>query len=236
MYIENNLYLLSEDNEYLKVHREKPRKNLDEKLNKTKIALKWGAELFYNKKDDPQMKEMFRYLINPILGEPIFKFDCYFHTGYFTSGAKDTLYQTSHPLEHWIPRTTVGKIIANAIVNNTDDYDVFGGDCSVENIFRWIDDYTHLFCSVIVATSEENSKLDKLIQNNNYTFQQLLDLQHYRDLGITLYRNYSRFNQYNKSNDKQNWRHLLDDSYFYPNIITPAMQELNTNNQERIAA
>lgn len=236
MYNENNLYFLNEDNEYLKKHRQKSRKNLDEKLNKTKIALKWGAELFYNKKDDPQMKEMFRYLINPILGEPIFKFDCYFHTGYFTSDTKDTLYQINHPLEHWIPRTTVGKIIANAIVNNTDDYGVFDGNCSMENIFRWIDDYTHLFCSVIVASSEENSKLDKLIQKNNYTFQQLLDLQHYRDLGINLYRNYSKFNKYNKGDGKENWTHLKDDSHFYPNIITPAMQELHKPNQARKAA
>ena len=235
MYKENNLYFLSEDNEYLKKHREKPRKNLDVKLEKTKTALKWGAELFHSKKDDPQMSDMFRYLINPILGEPIFKFDCYFHTGYFTHGVKDNLYEKNHPLEHWIPRTTVGKIIANAVVYGKDDYEVFGDDCSMDNIFRWIDNYTHLFCSVIVASSEENHDLDKLIQNRNYTFQQLLDLQHYKDLGINLYRNQSRFNKYNK-NGRENWRHLLDDSHFYPSIITSAMQELNTNNQERIAA
>jgi len=235
MYKENNLYFLSEDNEYLKKHREKPRKNLDAKLDKTKTALKWGTELFYSKKDDPQMSDMFRYLINPILGEPIFKFDCYFHTGYFTNGVKDNLYENNHPLEHWIPRTTVGKIIANAVVYGKDDYQAFDGDCSLDNIYKWIDDYTHLFCSVIVASSEENSMLDKRIQNNHYTFQQLLDLQHYKDLGITLYRNQSRFNKYNK-NGSQSWRHLLDDSFFYPNIITPAMRELNTNIKERIAA
>ena len=235
MYKENNLYFLSEDNEYLKKHREKPRKNLDAKLDKTKTALKWGTELFYSKKDDPQMSDMFRYLINPILGEPIFKFDCYFHTGYFTNGVKDNLYENNHPLEHWIPRTTVGKIIANAVVYGKDPYHAFDGDCSLDNIYKWIDDYTHLFCSVIVASSEENSMLDKRIQNNHYTFQQLLDLQHYKDLGITLYRNQSRFNKYNK-NGSQSWRHLLDDSFFYPNIITPAMRELNTNIKERIAA
>ena len=235
MYKENNLYFLSEDNEYLKKHREKPRKNLDVKLEKTKTALKWGTELFHSKKDDPQMSDMFRYLINPILGEPIFKFDCYFHTGYFTNGVKDNLYEKNHPLEHWIPRTTVGKIIANAVVYGKDPYHAFDGDCSLDNIYKWIDDYTHLFCSVIVASSEENSMLDKRIQNHNYTFQQLLDLQHYKDLGINLYRNQSRFNKYNK-NGSQNWRHLLDDSHFHPNIITPAMQELNTNNQKRIAA
>ena len=92
-----------------------------------------------------------------------------------------------------------------------------------------------MFCSVIVASSEENSMLDKRIQSHLYTFQELLDLKHYKDLGICLHRNQSRFNKYNKSG-RENWRHLLDDSHFYPSIITSAMQELNTNNQERIAA
>jgi len=224
-FINNNLYFLSERNEYLKAHREKPRKNLDAKLEKTKTALKWGAELFHSKKDDPQMSDMFRYLINPILGEPIFKFDCYFHTGYFTDGVKDNLYEKNHPLEHWIPRTTVGKIIANAVVYGKDPYQAFDGDCSLDNVYKWIDDYTHLFCSVIVASSEENSMLDKRIQNHLYTFQELLDLKHYKDLGISLHRNQSRFNKYNK-NDSQNWRHLLDDSHFYPSIITSGMSDL----------
>ena len=224
-FINNNLYFLSERNEYLKAHREKPRKNLDAKLEKTKTALKWGAELFHSKKDDPQMSDMFRYLINPILGEPIFKFDCYFHTGYFTDGVKDNLYEKNHPLEHWIPRTTVGKIIANAVVYGKDPYQAFDGDCSLDNVYKWIDDYTHLFCSVIVASSEENSMLDKRIQNHLYTFQELLDLKHYKDLGICLHRGQSRFNKYNKSGG-QNWRHLLDDSHFYPNIITSGMSDL----------
>ena len=245
IYKENNLYYLSDDNPSLQSHQRKPRKDLQGKLERTKTALKWGSEMFYNKKDDPHMKQMFKHLINPIFGEPIFKFSCYLHTGYFTSGAKEDLYNKDHVTEeHWIPRTTVGKIIANAIVYNTDDFDALNGDCSLENIYRWIDSNTHLFCSIIISSKEENEKLNDLTNKDQYSFQQLLNLEHYKDLGISLSRNLSKFERYlnPKSRAKKwqhlwdnphlntpKWKHLKDDSFFYPNTITPAMQELCLN-------
>ena len=76
IYKENNLYYLSDDNPSLQSHHRKPRKDLQGKLERTKTALKWGSEMFYNKKDDPHMEQMFKHLINPIFGEPIFKFSC----------------------------------------------------------------------------------------------------------------------------------------------------------------
>ena len=204
IYKENNLYYLSDDNLSLQSHQRKPRKDLEGKLERTKTALKWGSEMFYSKKDDPQMKYIFKNLINPIFAEPIFKFSCYLHTGYFTSGAEPVLYKKDKDgkslvtEEHWIPRTTVGKIIADAIVYGTDDYDALNGDCSLENIYRWIDTNTHLFCSIIISSKEENKTLNDLTKKNQYTFQQLLNLEHYKDLGISLNRNLSMFKDYSK--------------------------------------
>ena len=75
----------------------------------------------------------------------------------------EDLYNKDHVTEeHWIPRTTVGKIIADAIVYGTDDYDALNGDCSLENIYRWIDTNTHLFCSIIISSKEENKTLNDL--------------------------------------------------------------------------
>ena len=250
IYKENNLYYLSDDNLSLQSHQRKPRKDLEGKLERTKTALKWGSEMFYSKKDDPQMKYIFKNLINPIFAEPIFKFSCYLHTGYFTSGAEPVLYKKDKDgkslvtEEHWIPRTTVGKIIADAIVYGTDDYDALNGDCSLENIYRWIDTNTHLFCSIIISSKEENKTLNDLTKKDQYTFQQLLNLEHYKDLGISLNRNLSMFKDYSKPPSRAKkwqdrwdnphlnppkWKHLGDDSFFFPNIITPAMQELCLN-------
>ena len=104
------------------------------------------------------------------------------------------LYNKDHVTEeHWIPRTTVGKIIANAIVYGTDHFDALNGDCSIENIYRWIDSNTHLFCSIIISSKEENEKLNALTSRDQYTFPQLLNLEHYKDLGISLNRSLSRF-------------------------------------------
>jgi len=244
IYQNKQLYYLSESDSELKSYREKPRKRLQDKLERTKTALKWGADMFDDKKDDPLMGEMFKYLINPIFGESIFKFSCYLHTGYFTSGAEEDLYNTDYVTkEHWVPRTTVGKIIANAIVYGTDEFDALNGDCSIENIYRWIDSNTHLFCSTIIASKEENEELNVLTGKDQYSFSQLLNLEHYKDLGISLNRNLSRFNKYTKPKaakkyqhlrdnphlNPPNWTHLLDDSYFFPETITPAMKELFIN-------
>jgi hypothetical protein len=245
IYQNKQLYYLDGNDSELKRYRENPRKDLQGKLRRTKKALKWNADLFHSKKDDPDMGEMFNHMINPSFGEPIFKFGCYLHTGYFTSGAKKDLHnngeKSENTEEHWIPRTTVGKIIANAIVHGTDDYDALNGDCSMENIYRWIDSNTHLFCSIIISSDEENKKLDGVTSKNKYSFSQLLNLEHYKDLGISLDRNLSRFNKYTKPKwrSKKNqhlwdtphlnppsWKHLWDDSYFFPAILTPAMKEL----------
>ena len=88
IYQNKQLYYLDDNNSELKSYREKPRKSLQDKLERTKTALKWNADLFHSKKNDPFMQQMFNYLINPSFGEPIFKFSCYLHTGYFTSGAE----------------------------------------------------------------------------------------------------------------------------------------------------
>jgi len=244
IYQNKQLYYLDDNNSELKSYREKPRKSLQDKLERTKTALKWNADLFHSKKNDPFMQQMFNYLINPSFGEPIFKFSCYLHTGYFTSGAEKDLHtkgeKSKNTEEHWIPRTTVGKIIANAIVHGTDDYDALSGDCSMDNIYRWIDSNTHLFCSIIISTKKENKKLDHLTKTKFYSFPQLLNLEHYRDLGLFLSRNLSRFNKYTKPKPAKkyqhlrdnphlnppNWTHLLDDSHFFPEILTPAMKEL----------
>ena len=256
IYQNKQQYYLDDNDSSLKKHREtsrvgqKPNQTLQDKLRRTKIALKWGTDYFYDRKDDPDMGEMFKYQINPILAEPIFKLGCYLHTGYFTSGSEKDLYNKDHITEeHWIPRTTVGKIIANAIVHGTDDYDALNGDCSMENIYRWIDSNAHLFCSIIISTKKENKKLDGETKTKEkdgkdiiqYTFPQLLNLEHYRDLGLSLNRNLSRFNKYNKPKwiskknqhlwdnphlNPPNWIHLMDDSHFFPQIITPAMKEL----------
>ena len=243
IYQKDQLYYLDDNEPSLKEHCEKPRKDLKGKLERTKIALKWGSEMFYDKKNDPHMKEMFKHLINPIFGEPIFKFSCYLHTGYFTSDAEKDLYNKDHVTEeHWIPRTTVGKIIANAIVYGTDHFDALNGDCSIENIYRWIDSNTHLFCSIIISSKEENEKLNDLTSRDQYSFPQLLNLEHYKDLGISLNRNLSRFNKYTKPKwrskknqrlwdnphlNPPNWTHLKDDSCFFPKILTSAMNGLH---------
>tara|TARA_R110000824_G_scaffold389114_1_gene585027 strand:+ start:1414 stop:2205 length:792 start_codon:yes stop_codon:yes gene_type:complete len=251
-------YYLDDNDSELKSSREKPRdgrepnQTLQDKLRRTKTSLKWNADLFLFKKDSPEMKEMFRYQINPSFGEPIFKYGCLLHTGYFTAGAEKDLHnngkEKKNAKEHPFPRTTVGKIIANAIVYGTDDYDALNGDCSMENIYRWIDLNAHLFCSVIIASKEENERLNKLTGTKEedgkeiiqYTFPQLLNLEHYRDVGLTLNRNLSRFNKYTKpaaakkyqhlrDNPHLNppsWTHLMDDSHFFPEIVTPAMKEL----------
>ena len=246
IYQNKQQYYLDDNDSELKRYREKPRKDLQGKLERTKTALKWGVDMFYDKKDDPLMGEMFKYLINPIFAEPIFKFGCCLHTGYFTSGAEPVLYKKDKDgkslvtEEHWIPRTTVGKIIANAIVYGTDHFDALNGDCSIENIYRWIDLNTHLFCSIIIASKEENEELNVLTGKDQYSFSQLLNLEHYRDLGLSLNRNLSRFNKYTKPKPAKkyqhlrdnphlnppNWTHLLDDSHFFPEILTPAMKEL----------
>ena len=250
IYQNKQLYCLDDNDSSLKKHRETPRdgrepnQTLQDKLRRTKTSLKWNADLFLFKKDSPEMEEMFRYQINPSFGEPIFKFSCYLHTGYFTSGAEKDLHtkgeKSKNTEEHWIPRTTVGKIIANAIVHGTDDYDALNGDCSMDNIYRWIDSNTHLFCSIIISTKKENKKLDHLTKTKFYSFPQLLNLEHYRDLGLSLNRNLSRFNKYTKPKPAKkyqhlrdnphlnppNWTHLLDDSHFFPETLTPAMNEL----------
>ena len=137
----------------------------------------------------------------------------------------------------------MGKIIANAIVHGTDDYDALNGDCSMENIYRWIESNAHLFCSIIISTKKENKKLDRLTKTKFYSFPQLLNLEHYRDLGLSLNRNLSRFNKYTKPKaakkyqhlrdnphlNPPNWTHLLDDSHFFPETLTPAMKELFIN-------
>lgn len=259
-YTENNLYYLDDNDSELKSYREKPRvvrksnQTLQDKLRRTKTSLKWNADMYVLKKDSLDMEEMFHPQINPSFGEPIFKFGCFLHTGYFTSGAEKILYKKDKngkslvTEEHWVPRTTVGKIIANAIVYDTDDFDALNGDCSIENVYRWIDSNAHLFCSVIISTKKENKQLDNLTKIKEedgkeiiqYTFPQLLNLEHYKDLGISLNRNLSRFNKYTKppaakkyqhlrDNPEQNppsWTHLMDDSHFFSEIRTPAMKEL----------
>ena len=246
IYQKDRLYYLDDDEPSLKKYRENPRKDLEGKLERTKIALKWNTDLFHSKKNDPLMQQMFNYLINPSFGEPIFKFSCYLHTGYFTVGAEKDLHITgekrNNTEEHWIPRTTVGKIIANAIVHGTDDYDALNGDCSIENIYRWIDLNAHLFCSVIISTKKQNKQLDNLTKTKFYSFPQLLNLEHYRDLGLSLNRNLSRFNKYTKpkwrskknqhlwdnpEENPPNWTHLKDDSCFFPKILTSAMNGLH---------
>ena len=253
IYEENNLYYLSDDNSSLQSHQRKPRKNLEDYLRNTKTSLKWNADLYLLKKDSDDMSRMFEPQINPSFGEPIFKHQCTLHTGYFTSGvngAESDLYNGKYVTkEHWIPRTTVGKIIANAVVHGTDNWDALNGDCSIENIYRWIDSYAHLFCSVIIASRVENRQLNNLTKTKDsdgnetipYTFQQLLNLEHYKDLGISLNRNLSKFKRYSNPKSRAKkwqhrwdnphlnppiWTHLGDDSFFFPNIITPAMKEL----------
>jgi len=245
IYQKDQLYILDDDEPSLKKYRENPRKDLQIKLRRTKTALRWHAEDWHRRKDHSEMPDMFDHLVNPDFGEPILKCACYLHTGYFTSGAKKDLHnkgkKSKNTEEHWIPRTTVGKIIANAVVHGTDDYDALNGDCSIENIYRWIDLNAHLFCSVIISTKKQNKQLDNLTKTKFYSFPQLLNLEHYRDLGLSLSRNLSRFNKYTKPKwrskknqhlwdnphlNPPNWTHLLDDSHFFPEILTPAMNEL----------
>ena len=52
IYQNKQLYYLSESDSELKSYREKPRKRLQDKLERTKTALKWGADMFDDKKDD----------------------------------------------------------------------------------------------------------------------------------------------------------------------------------------
>ena len=248
IYKNKQLYYLSENDSELKSHREKSRKNLHDKLRRTKTALKWHTEDWHRRKDYPEMPDMFDRLVNPDFGEPILKCGCYLHTGYFTSGAKKDLHnkgkKSKNTEEHWIPRTTVGKIIANAVVYGRDDYNALNGDCSLENVYRWIDSNVHLFCSIIISTKKENKKLDHLTKTKFYSFPQLLNLEHYREFGLSLNRNFSRFNKYNKPKwrskknqhlwdnphlNPPNWTHLMDDSFFFPQIITCAMCELSIN-------
>ena len=247
IYQKDQLYILDDDEPSLKNKREKPRTDLQGKLRRTKIALKWNADLYLLKKDSTDMKEMFQPQINPSFGEPIFKHGCYLHTGYVTSGAEPILYKKDKKgkrlvtEEHWIPRTTVGKIIANAIVYDTDDFDALNGDCSIENIYKWIDLNTHLFCSIIIASKEENEKLNDLTSRDQYSFSQLLNLEHYKDLDISLNRNVRRFERYYKPKSRaKKWKHLWDnphlnqpkwttlkdDSHFFPQILTSAMNGL----------
>ena len=247
IYQKDRLYRLGDNDPSLKNYRETPREDLQGKLRRTKIALKWNADLYLLKKDGPDMKEMFQPQINPSFGEPIFKHGCYLYTGYLTSGAAPVLYKKDEKgkslvtNEHWIPRTTVGKIIANAIVYGTDDFDALNGDCSIENIYRWIDSNTHLFCSIIISSKEENNELNDLTSKDQYSFSQLLNLEHYKDLGISLNRNLSLFDRYYKPKSRAKkwqdhwdnphlnppkWKHLMDDSHFFSEIRTPAMREL----------
>ena len=255
IYQNKQLYYLDGNDSELKSYREKPRKSLPDKLRRTKTALRWHAEDWHRRKDHPEMPDMFDHLVNPDFGEPILKCACYLHTGYFTSAAKKDLHnnnkgtESKNTKEHWIPRTTVGKIIANAVVYGRDDYNALNGDCSLENVYRWIDSNAHLFCSIIISTKKENKQLDKLTKTKEedgkdiiqYTFPQLLNLEHYKDLGISLSRNLSRFNKYTKPKwrSKKNqhlwdnphlnppsWTHLMDDSHFFSEIRTPAMKEL----------
>tara|TARA_R100000234_G_scaffold28101_1_gene16218 strand:- start:328 stop:1182 length:855 start_codon:yes stop_codon:yes gene_type:complete len=274
IYKENKLYSYDEDNYFhVKQINEGGRSNPKLKqshLDKTKKLLKMSASMIDLHKND---KEVVRYasdLANPYFAEPIFKCGCKLYTGYFTDNASQWLYNekdwrpksTTEKLgeprdgyteEHWIPRTTVGKIIVDGLFFKSDNYNVFNtNNISLDMVHNWIDENTHLFCSLIIASVDENDKLKTEIDKNHYTFSQLLNLEHYKSNGITLHKNthflfegYCAANGSRKTNifgktvgeQKQNiqWRHqkwdfpTSDDSHFYPNIITPAMQELCVN-------
>lgn len=276
MYKENNFYSYDEKNPFhIKKLRNK-RESQELHLQKTNYLLRMSASLVDLYKNDERVIDYSNDLANPYFGEVIFKSGCKLYTGYFTDDSVQWLYnkkiwrskETTERLgeprdgfteEHWIPRTTVGKIIVDALIYGKDEYDVFNGDTSLESVHNWIDNNTALFCSIIIASKSENDQLNTEIEKNHYTFPQLLNLDHYRSLGITLHKNnHFKFNKYCKPGGtrktnmfgasvkeqkenfelrNQNWSFpTLDDSHFFPSIITPAMQELDNNNQERIAA
>ena len=262
LYEENQLYYLSEDHDGHKKTSEKVRTNLQNHLEDTITVLQLAAEFVDFKKNDERLHRVVKLIANPWFGEPIFKVGCYLYTGYFTSGAEEWLNtkpetwrsakQTTKlgiprdgwTKEHWIPRTTVGKIIVDALCYNKDDYKVFDGNCSIKNVCRWIEQNTHLFCSIIISSEEENDQLNSLIGKKHFTFEQLLNLEHYKELGITLDRNKHVFKGYKKARKAkkykaeqdditlrgQKWGFVVkDDSFHYPQIITPAMKELSIN-------
>ena len=258
-YAENHLYHLDEDDPYHKKERETSRSMLQTHLENTIYMLQYSAGNVDRGRDFKHLDRIVSKIANPYFGEVIFKGGFNLYTGYFTSGAEEWLNTNSSnwrsskqtkklgqprdgwTKEHWIPRTTVGKIIIDALVYNKDDYKVFDGDCSIENVCSWIEKNTHLFCSVIISSKEENDKLDKLIDDNHFTFEQLLNLEHYKELGITLDRNKHLFKKYLKprpakrykaeqddiSLRKQKWSFVVkDDSFYFPEIVTPAMKRL----------
>jgi hypothetical protein len=258
-YAENHLYHLDEDDPYHKKERETSRSMLQTHLENTMYMLQYSSINVDRGRDFKRLDRIINKIPNPYFGEVIFKAGFYLYTGYFTSGAEQWLNRSSSNWrsskqtkklgeprdgwteEHWIPRTTVGKIAMDALLYNKDDYKVFDGDCSIENVCSWIEKNIHLFCSVIISSKDENDKLDKLIDDNHFTFEQLLNLEHYKELGITLDRNKHLFKKYLKprlakrykaeqddiSLRKQKWSFVVkDDSHFFPQIITPAMKEL----------
>lgn len=261
LYEENQLYYLNEDHDGHKKTREKVRK-VQNNLEDTIDLLQVGAKGYDLLKNDDGMRRVVKGIVNPWFGEPIFKAGCYLFTGYFTSGAEEWLNtkpetwrsakQTTKlgeprdgwTKEHWIPRTTVGKIIIDALCYNKDDYKVFDGNCNIKSVCHWIEQNTHLFCSIIISSEEENHQLNDLIQKKHFTFEQLLNLEHYKELGITLDRNKHIFKGYKKARKAkkykaeqdditlrgQKWSFVVkDDSFNYPQIITPAMKELSIN-------
>jgi len=242
MYKENQKYILEENNEQLANYRQKPaaaqHTNLKELIHFLEKKLEW----YYDNRHDKIFVKGAPKAVNPDFAEYIFKFGCNLATGYFSSGVKDDLYTKEgnkyiRVMEHWVPRTAlVGKVIYYGLYKGEDRFGALNGDCSYDNILKWLIKWTPLFCSHIITTKAENQKLNsltKLPKKKNglepppkYTFEQILNLEHYKEAGITLHRNLCLFNKYNKTDNKENWSFIPDHSYHFPEIDTPAMKEL----------
>ena len=167
-------------------------------------------------------KDNYSVFCNVPFGEYIFKnHKGKTYTGLISQGAayRDSV---NHVEEHYIPRTTTGKIIVEAIKNN-DIYNVFDNNCSIDNVCKFIDEEYSKFGSVIITTKYENKRLDNYLTANSLTYSDLQNFEHYKAVGIELL---EKIKVSKKKNKIKKEVFLKNDSKFFPEIVTSAMKEL----------
>jgi hypothetical protein len=177
-------------------------------------------------------KKLYTLDTNTLFAEPIFKTGLSIGTGYITEEAikayslgleKDKTDGVT--LEHWFPRTHVGRILISA-AHGRDLDNIFDGEVTDEKVYDFIDKYTPMFCSVIISTKKENNFIDTVVKQHDFGFDDYVNFNHYKLANFKIFR-WVGFPDRGRRTTTSVFP-LKDFSYYYPEIITDGMRELES--------
>lgn len=184
---------------------------------------------------DDIKEKLYKIDTNTLFGEPLFKSGMKIGTGYITKGAirsyqlglEDNKYD-GVTCEHWFPRTHVGRILVSA-AHGVDVDNIFDNNITETKVLNFIEKNIPLFCSVIISSKKENMEIDNVVKNNEFTYNDYINLTHYEQANFEIFR-WVGFPKRGKIITTASILGPLKDySYYYPQVITEGMKNLSSN-------